>query len=592
MTAPTSKASLEASANQIKNETLHRANTATRVGTHLLNVVDSIPQIIDVSTYGVDAANAGAVNDVGIALAIAAAVAGGSELYWPAVYPSAANLASFHSVRHRGPGGVSRGTDTFYIQPRYSQSNALYVSATGSSGNDGITSSQPFTPSEIAAVLDNYGPMLDGTWTVVHAAATYTRTPQVTLDGLKSANPIVIRGPAVAYAVPTAIYDGTTSTGGVCGIYARNGVRLTVRDMKFQNFASTDAMGVVGDRHCELLCDNVHDTGCDLAGINAESHTRLYVTGGTHSSNVNYNIRAYGQCLVTIGYNSSAHRVTIGDATHAGGSGVLVRDNSSGHIDYCDISGVHDGGGVELINQSRVHLVSCVFGGTGANYYNIECSTGSTFYDDGTNTFNAATSKSIVEWGFSIDLGNNKRVYFDSATHWLRIGAQTDNLSPGAPLHVLESAQSGVTANYNSNVVAALESASPYLGFGGSPTGSAGLMWSRSGDNRRAQFLYDFGSDYAQLRVSSQDTFRWASSFYRPQASGVALGGVANQWSQSWSQQRFYATGLFDSYGTGSPEGVIAAAVGSTYRRLDGATGTSLYIKEANSGYASGWGGK
>ena len=46
-----------------------------------------------------------------------------------------------------------------------------------------------------------------------------------------------------------------------------------------------------------------------------------------------------------------------------------------------------------------------------------------------------------------------------------------------------------------------------------------------------------------------------------------------------------------DFVGTGSPEGVITAGIGSTYRRLDGGAGTSFYVKESGTGN-TGWAGK
>ncbi|WP_312805626.1 phage head-binding domain-containing protein [Atlantibacter hermannii] len=47
--------------------------------------------------------------------------------------------------------------------------------------------------------------------------------------------------------------------------------------------------------------------------------------------------------------------------------------------------------------------------------------------------------------------------------------------------------------------------------------------------------------------------------------------------------------GMF--YGTGSPEGVLAAGIGSTYHRTDGGGGSSFYVKESGSGN-TGWVGK
>lgn len=40
--------------------------------------------------------------------------------------------------------------------------------------------------------------------------------------------------------------------------------------------------------------------------------------------------------------------------------------------------------------------------------------------------------------------------------------------------------------------------------------------------------------------------------------------------------------------GTGSPEGVLTAAIGSIYSRTDGGAGTTLYVKESGVGN-TGW---
>lgn len=48
------------------------------------------------------------------------------------------------------------------------------------------------------------------------------------------------------------------------------------------------------------------------------------------------------------------------------------------------------------------------------------------------------------------------------------------------------------------------------------------------------------------------------------------------------------AAGPTDQSGTGSPEGVVTAVVGSTFRRSDGGANTTLYIKESGSGN-TGW---
>lgn len=54
------------------------------------------------------------------------------------------------------------------------------------------------------------------------------------------------------------------------------------------------------------------------------------------------------------------------------------------------------------------------------------------------------------------------------------------------------------------------------------------------------------------------------------------------------SREGALADGPLDEAGYGSPEGVIAAPVGSTWRRLDGGASSSFYVKESSDG-ATGW---
>lgn len=54
------------------------------------------------------------------------------------------------------------------------------------------------------------------------------------------------------------------------------------------------------------------------------------------------------------------------------------------------------------------------------------------------------------------------------------------------------------------------------------------------------------------------------------------------------NKQRKWENGVVDAVGSGSPEGVLSAPVGSTYRRTDGGADTSFYVKESGSGN-TGW---
>lgn len=51
---------------------------------------------------------------------------------------------------------------------------------------------------------------------------------------------------------------------------------------------------------------------------------------------------------------------------------------------------------------------------------------------------------------------------------------------------------------------------------------------------------------------------------------------------------KFNGGTILDAYGLGSPEGVLSAYIGSTYRRTDGGAGASFYVKESGTGN-TGW---
>ena len=53
----------------------------------------------------------------------------------------------------------------------------------------------------------------------------------------------------------------------------------------------------------------------------------------------------------------------------------------------------------------------------------------------------------------------------------------------------------------------------------------------------------------------------------------------------------FEATGTGDLIGNGSPEGVVVASTGSTYRNRLGGAGNTIFFKESGTGN-TGWVGK
>lgn len=78
--------------------------------------------------------------------------------------------------------------------------------------------------------------------------------------------------------------------------------------------------------------------------------------------------------------------------------------------------------------------------------------------------------------------------------------------------------------------------------------------------------------------------------------TGVAVSGTGSYakvgsptfTTQITSPKNVFTTSVFDTFGSGTPEGAITANIGSVFRRTDGSTGTTLYVKESGTGN-TGW---
>lgn len=389
------KAQLQAEAALIANETNKRANTALRVGNTILDTVDSMANMLDVTSYGALTTNTGAANDTAIAAAITAAQAAAADLWWPAgTYPSAASIANLHSVRHRGPGAISRGSDTFYVEPKNSQTNRLYVATSGgggSSANDGLSSSQPMlTAAGLFSAMANYGPMLDGNWQGIFAAGTY-----VTLNAsfaTPSRNLVTFKGPdpGNTTAVPTVIFDGTGAAASDFGMRATGpGVQVLWQDLKFTNYAnaSNANIALLSDYGSDLWTHNVHVASSTGQGVYGEGCPIVRMTGGIiDGCKQGILLNACG--MVTVGYAHSA--ATDGIVRNCTQANIEWSRGTNGHCDYMTISG--GAVGIDVMHDSRVHLMVNAFT---SNTVAVRARTGGYYYDDrtlGGNTYTTNTT--------------------------------------------------------------------------------------------------------------------------------------------------------------------------------------------------------
>lgn len=386
MTAKT-RAQLQAEGAQIANETNKRANTALRVGNTMLDIVEAMALgIFDVTSYGAATTGTGAGNDTAIAAALTAAVAAGGILYWPAgTYQSAASLAGLHSVRHVGAGAIQRGSDLFYLQPKSSQTNHIYIAATGASGNDGLSSSEPMaTPQNAFDALANYGPVLEGTWRIECAAGTWNGTVHRNQHTTPSKNPVIVAGPTLAHPnVPTAIFDGTT--GAVASDWAiratGQGVQIDLRYLKAQNFVGgTDSCGFLADYGAVVYFTNIHGSGNSYSDTYFQGCTTIRGGGGIWASPRGALVNGCVDC--TFGYGSIPIRLN-GNIT----SGIEFSRGSEGHVDFCEFSDCAVG--VDVMHNSRVHLQQNNFKRSTATA--IRARSGGYYFDDA-NTFNDGTA--------------------------------------------------------------------------------------------------------------------------------------------------------------------------------------------------------
>ncbi len=281
----------------------------------------------------------------------------GGELFFPrGAVVSSVSVPNLHAVPKVGRGSITRGSDTFLIRPRRSQTNRIYVNATtGLAANDGLSASEPVqTLAQAFAILAEYGPMLSGTWRIVLAAGTYTGLADFP-ESLRGDFRVVIEGPIVNHPnVPTAIIDGVAAQ--AYGINLAGGAqRVLVSNVLVRNFT---AYGIVGQDLCDITTVNVHSSGitsgADAAAIKVQQG-RLRVQGGIITG-CRHGVIAIGATVFTIGdgAGSLAAGPQITGCTQAG---VLAQDGATGHTDYVTIDNCAVG--VDAATNAKVNVIGC-----------------------------------------------------------------------------------------------------------------------------------------------------------------------------------------------------------------------------------------
>ena len=134
------------------------------------------------------------------------------DVYFPVgTYTTTASITNLHNVRSTGPGKISRGTDTWSIEPKNSEINILYCGSAGSNSNDGLSSSTPITIQRAVEILRSVREKgLEGVWRIQLLAGTYTEAG-VKLANIPSfKNKIQIWGTEPTALEPAALIEGKT----------------------------------------------------------------------------------------------------------------------------------------------------------------------------------------------------------------------------------------------------------------------------------------------------------------------------------------------------------------------------------------------
>lgn len=397
---------------------------------------------VQVTDYG--AVGDGATdNTTAITSAVAAADAGGLVLHWPAgSYLTTASVPLLHSVRHFGPGAIVRGLDTFYLDPDRSATNTLYVSASGSALNDGLSSGEPMTPQAACNALREYGPVLDGTWVINAAAGTYSRPTMIFPSQISPRNAIQIVGAATGdfRSVPTTIFDGEEAAG-TC-IAGTNLATVKIKDILIKDWYTTapdfnaGAFSGVGIDfyNSQVSLENVHVSACDC-GLYMKSSTRYLVKGGIIDGcgagvqELFDVVRDFKQA------GSTDNRTTISNCEY----GVKAKEGCVGHLDYLEL--LDNTYGVHLARISSGNMTNAilkrntvgVYGMAGCSFVDLNVTWGTGADANGVKFSIDATSIEIMRNGgenaqSSLFPGKGGKLIGNDVTQLAHTGTTSDTL--------------------------------------------------------------------------------------------------------------------------------------------------------------------
>lgn len=300
--------------------------------------------------------------------AVARAVATGSSLEWPAgTYAISGNIPGFHDVTHTGSGVITRGSETWAIDPRNEDTRRIYVSASGDDSNDGLTSDFPIaTGLQASEILRNLGPEISGNIEIILAAGTYAGF----VLGRKFGNTslITVKGPDVTLNTePTAIIDQTLNSARAAGVSVAGTQRVTLQNIKTQGFSTTGRAGVSLAKQCDVSLINVWDDG-SYYGWDIQDGVSYRVLGGNLENN-NTGVNELFGCRRAFYASGPSEATTISTSTDVG---FRAKESGVGHLDYLNVNGAGNAC-VEFQSGGTANVVGMVLNNATVGFLIANC---------------------------------------------------------------------------------------------------------------------------------------------------------------------------------------------------------------------------
>jgi len=334
---------------------VHQGGVAKRAtAAELTKGINTINGVINVKDFG--AVGDGVADDTAaIQAAIAHCITLNASLYWPSGdYVAPSNLANFWNIRHGGQGKLMRGSDTWYITPTGTQRNILYVTSSGNSANDGFSPTISIPMSTAVARFKDLGSKASaGIWRI-QIQGNITWNGVRIQDWPAFAHEVEIWGEAADFAsVPTAVWDGTTSTENYA-FRAENAnavLNFHFRNIKFINFASGSNSGaIVVWAAGKVLSENIHTDNCPIGIWMRQNYARI--THGLIKNASTYGVGTQYGASANIG-NLSGGGVTFENCDRA----VEVGRNTVTYIQGCTFIG-NFGNCIRVSRNSRIRTQS------------------------------------------------------------------------------------------------------------------------------------------------------------------------------------------------------------------------------------------